>query len=623
MVVELQYDPKRKEVKIVSEYLNNIKERFSVKNPGARFNRYQRFLPQRIYAITNAGYCGIGLVPEIVDYLNSQTIPFEIKVNKEYNDVLLQTHILNTGTHKTLDSEFKLRDYQETAVNKALESGYGVVELATGGGKTLIIANLVYAALHSIKLTEKVLIVVPDLGLVAQTYKDFISYNFPMEIVSKWTGDTELDSNARVIIANMGILQSKNSDISWFSKVDLLVVDECLRKNTTLITPSGYKYIQDIKINDLVMSYNIETGCNEFQKVLNVWRNLYKSNAYDHFLEITTDDGNTIQVTPNHKIYTKKGMIRADALSINDEIICIKPSFFMKILNIKKIPRQNEDVFNIEVEHNNNYYANGILVSNCHKLRRGNKVCKLIDKIPTLRRIGFTGTLPENNIDKWNINNFIGPVIFKKTTTELRQDVGDKYIANAQVLALHIEYDFKPDYTSVSSSDMYRLELEYIHNKDFRYKVIQRVVKNLNNNCLILVDYIDHGLKMKEALDSLEGKQVFFIQGSMEVEDRKKIQTLMEKDDNIVCIAISKIFSTGISIKNIHYIIFAAGGKSKIKTLQSIGRGLRTHENKDILTIIDLVDELVYAFKHYEKRKDIYVKEQIPIQDKTIKETQS
>ena len=332
MKVEFQYDSKRKEVKIVSEFLGNIKEAFSVKNEAAKFNRYNRFLPRRIYAITAAGYCGIGLVPEIVDYLKTQDVPFDINYNADYLEALSKTHIVaSEPSVKTLKSQFELRDYQQIAVNNALDKGYGVVELATGGGKTLIIANLVYAALHNIDLTEKVLIIVPDLGLVSQTYKDFENYNFPMSIVSKWTGDSELDPNARVIVANMGILQSKNSDISWFSKVGLLVVDECLRKNTTLITPSGYKYIQDIKINDLVMSYNIETGCNEFQKVLNVWRNLYKSNAYDHFLEITTDDGNTIQVTPNHKIYTKKGMIRADALSINDEIICIKPSFFMSL----------------------------------------------------------------------------------------------------------------------------------------------------------------------------------------------------------------------------------------------------------------------------------------------------
>jgi len=483
MVVNFQYDPKRKEVKIVSDYLPAIKEHFSVKNVAARFNRYQRFLPQRVYAITGAGYCGIGLVSEIISFLKSQTIPFDIQVNEEYKDAIKRTHILTPGTQKSLESEFKLRDYQETAVGKALEHGHGIVELATGGGKTLIIANLVYAALHEIKLTEKILIIVPDLGLVAQTYKDFESYKFPIEIVSKWTGTTELDPNARVIIANMGILQSKSSDLSWFNKVGLLIVDEC------------------------------------------------------------------------------------------------------------------------------------------HKLRRGNKVCKLIDKIPTLRRVGFTGTLPESEIDKWNINNIIGPVIFKKTTTELREAAGGEYIANAQCIAIHIEYSRKPDYTAVSASQRYLTELEFIHNSNYRNTVLSKIVANLANNCLILVDHIAHGEKMfRDFNANIKNKQIFFIQGSVELEDRRYVQDLMEKDNNIVCIAISKIFSTGISIKNIHYIIFAAGGKSKIKTLQSIGRGLRVHENKDILTIIDIVDKLVYGGKHYVKRKEFYDLENIKICEKNLTE---
>jgi len=486
MVIEFQYDSKRKEVRIISDFLPNIKEYFSVKNPGARFNRFQRFLPQRIYAITTAGYCGIGLVPSIIQYLKTQNIPFDIKFNQEYNNILQQTHILAPGSEsftKKLKSQFELRDYQQVAVNKALEHGYGVIELATGGGKTLIIANLVYAALHEIEPTHKILIVVPDLGLVTQTYKDFISYNFPMEIVSMWTGNSELDLNARVIIANMGILQSKSSDITWFSKVGLLVVDEC------------------------------------------------------------------------------------------------------------------------------------------HKLRRGNKVCKLIDKIPTLRRIGFTGTLPENDIDTWNINNYIGSVIFKKTTTELREAAGGEYIANTQGLAIKLNYNFKPDYTAVSASQKYLLELDYIHNSNFRNRVIKQLANNFKNNCLILIDHIAHGDNLYKELSTLTDKQVFFIQGSVEVEDRRRVQEIMETHNNVVCIAISKIFSTGISIKNIHYIVFAAGGKSKIKTLQSIGRGLRVHESKDILTLVDIVDDLIYGIKHYDKRKEFYDLEKIKITEKTITES--
>ena len=484
MKVEFNYDSKRKEVKIVSDFFSNIKEHFSVRNKAAHFNKFGRFMPQRIYAITPAGYCGVGLVPEIIKYLKTLDIPFQIEFNTELTTLFSRLHICTPGSNiKKLDCSFDLRDYQIEAIGRAMDRGYGIIEVATGGGKTFIISNLVYGALQHIEYTEKVLIVVPDIGLVEQTYKDFTSYNFPMKLVTKWTGNNELDPNCRVIIANMGILQSEKSDLSWFAEVGLLIVDEC------------------------------------------------------------------------------------------------------------------------------------------HKLRRGNKICKLLDKVPTLRRIGFTGTLPEDDIDKWNIFNFIGPVIFKKTTTELREIAGDRYIANAQALSVFLQYDRVPDYTSVAAMQKYRLELNFIHSNNYRNKIIKSIVEKLNNNCLILIDHIDHGQALYNILAPIDNKQVYFIQGSVEVEDRIKIQQIMEAHNNVVCVAISKIFSTGISIKNIHYIMFAAGGKSKIKTLQSIGRGLRTHENKSVLTLIDIVDDLVYGKAHYTKRKEFYALEKIKITEKTVTES--
>ena len=88
----------------------------------------------------------------------------------------------------------------------------------------------------------------------------------------------------------------------------------------------------------------------------------------------------------------------------------------------------------------------------------------------------------------------------------------------------------------------------------------------------------------------------------------------MEYKDNVICIAISKIFSTGINIKNLHYIMFAGGGKSKIKVLQSIGRGLRLHHSKSQLYIVDIADQLHYGGKHYRKRSEFYVQENITTQ---------
>jgi type I site-specific restriction endonuclease len=93
----------------------------------------------------------------------------------------------------------------------------------------------------------------------------------------------------------------------------------------------------------------------------------------------------------------------------------------------------------------------------------------------------------------------------------------------------------------------------------------------------------------------------------------------MEGTNNVVCIAISAIFSTGVNIKNIHNIIFASGGKSFIRTVQSIGRGLRLHENKTLLNIFDIRDELEYSRQHSDKRKEIYKKEFIRYTQKNVK----
>ena len=85
----------------------------------------------------------------------------------------------------------------------------------------------------------------------------------------------------------------------------------------------------------------------------------------------------------------------------------------------------------------------------------------------------------------------------------------------------------------------------------------------------------------------------------------------MEEEDNVIVVAISKIFSTGINIKNIHYIVFGSGGKAKIKTVQSIGRGLRLHKNKSKLIIFDIADNLRYGQRHVEQRLALYDAEQI------------
>lgn len=250
-------------------------------------------------------------------------------------------------------------------------------------------------------------------------------------------------------------------------------------------------------------------------------------------------------------------------------------------------------------------YIDLLIVDECHKIKATNKVSKIVSKIKTHNKYGFTGTLPENNLDKWSIIGKLGPVIYEKTSYELRLE---DYLANVNVKVLNLAYKVPPRYLS---DNKYREELDFIYESPFRNTFLSKLCRKLDNNTLVLVNHIKHGLELEEYLKNSKEKQVYFIRGEVEVEERDKIKKIMEKDSNVICIAMSSIFSTGVNIKNLHNIIFAAGGKSFIRTVQSVGRGLRKHASKNKLIIFDICDKLRYGLRHSEKRKDIYEKEKI------------
>ena len=265
-----------------------------------------------------------------------------------------------------------------------------------------------------------------------------------------------------------------------------------------------------------------------------------------------------------------------------------------------------------------------LIVDEVHKLRKSNKINKIIKSIRTPNKLGFTGTLPPDMIDQWNIFGHIGPLLYEKNSFQLRVD---NYIANVLVQFIRIEYSTQPGVQSsdrYSPSARYRRESKFIINNTFRNNIINKLCSKFDNNCLIMVDYIEHGEKLYSILkENNPDKTVYFIRGDVDVKDRDKVKSVMENKKNVICVAISKIFSTGINIKNLHYIVFASGGKAKVKLIQSIGRGLRWHKDKKDVIIIDIADKLFYGNKHYVKRKVIYRDESIRYGIRSIKEKET
>lgn len=253
-----------------------------------------------------------------------------------------------------------------------------------------------------------------------------------------------------------------------------------------------------------------------------------------------------------------------------------------------------------------------LVIDEVHKLKYGNKINKVVEQIPALFRYGLTGTLPDNKIDQWNIFGKIGRVIYHKQSSDLREQ---KYISQVHVAAIKLSYKNTPNFTipsMVNPTAGYEEEITWLQTNQFRNSVITKLVNKADKNTLIMVDRIAHGEELLKVLQANTQKEVHFVHGAIDIEEREMIRKLMEEQDNVACIAISKIFSTGINIKNLHNIIFAAIGKARIKIIQSIGRSLRKHVSKKRATIFDIWDNLRYGNKHMIERLALYDREEIP-----------
>ena len=113
--------------------------------------------------------------------------------------------------------------------------------------------------------------------------------------------------------------------------------------------------------------------------------------------------------------------------------------------------------------------------------------------------------------------------------------------------------------------------------------------------------------------------------GGVNVEERESVRKITEEQKNAIIVASYGTFSTGINIRNLHNIIFASPSKSKIRTLQSIGRGLRIGDNKEVATLYDISDDLTYksrknfTIQHFSERMKFYNEEKFDYKIYTIK----
>jgi len=213
-------------------------------------------------------------------------------------------------------------------------------------------------------------------------------------------------------------------------------------------------------------------------------------------------------------------------------------------------------------------------------------------------RIGTTGTLDDTEISELVLIGLFGDVYQVITTKKLMED---NKVSDLHIDCIVLQYsDHVKKPLHYSDKDNKRKKLDYQDELDFllsnekRNKFIRNLAINCKQNTLVLFQIVEHGKTLfqmiKEKVKS--GRQVFFVFGGVDSEDREIIRKAMELEKDAIIVASYGTFSTGINIPNLHNIIFASPSKSRVRNLQSIGRGLRLHSSKSTCKLYDIGDDL-------------------------------
>ncbi len=343
-----------------------------------------------------------------------------------------------------------------------------------------------------------------------------------------------------------------------------------------------------------IIAYGIVTNYKEYsEKTLIIVPGIQLlSQFYKDFIEYGYNTEDIAMMTAN--------AVRKNTVNYNTKILIVNHEILQKPTNLKLVL--------------NNFKPKAIICDECHKFKPGNKIVKSIISIPTIYRIGMTGTYPDVLNDVWNIKGLFGKEIIKKDITPLQEQ---NYLAKIRIFPIKLEHLKKPKFKDKTLTLEENLKQEF--NKEFKYleehneanKQITTIIDKLKGNTVVLFDHIAYGNAL---FDLLYTRNKFLVNGNTELNKREDIRKALESNKNDfsiknVVLGNYKCFGTGINIKNIQNVVICSHGKGTTKIIQGIGRGLRKIlEGDEYLNLIDIYHNFKYSAKHFEIRKKLYKK---------------
>jgi superfamily II DNA or RNA helicase len=207
-------------------------------------------------------------------------------------------------------------------------------------------------------------------------------------------------------------------------------------------------------------------------------------------------------------------------------------------------------------------------------------------------RWGLTGTIPKAKFEAQSLFVSIGPVVGKLSASEL-QEKGVLAQCHVNIVQLKDDVEFTN----------YQSELKYLTEDKKRLDTIAELVLKIKDtgNTLILVDRISAG---KELVDRLPN--AVFVSGETKLTERKEEYDEVATSSDKIIVATYGVAAVGINIPRIFNLVLVEPGKSFVRVIQSIGRGIRKAEDKDFVQIWDITSTCKFAKRHLTQRKTFY-----------------
>ena len=273
-------------------------------------------------------------------------------------------------------------------------------------------------------------------------------------------------------------------------------------------------------------------------------------------------------------------------------------------------------------EENIDYFSNfkNVIVDEVH-LASGASITAIMDNcINAYRRVGMTGTLKSDKLHIMKIMGLFGPI---QRVVSTRQLIDAGRATAVDINSFILKYPEEERKENVGRD--YKKEIEFLIRNPYRNKIIASLIATLKGNTLAVFDRLEHIETIERLLAGINhGKKVYVITGDVKRDERAAIKAVASAEDGVIVLGTFGCVSTGLSIKRLRNLVFPHPSKSIVRVLQSLGRILRLHIEKNSAFLFDFMDDLSWeddpnhTLKHGFERVEMYKHDKLPITFKNL-----